>query len=186
MIGVRRLERLWAVGLAVGLFAACWSVPWEAKLTRARAGVSHSWLIHLGTAPLWRPPEPPPYRLFSDQFRSREHPDSRLPDDEPADAVITVSPRWADWTLTAALGVWLPSVVIALLYRLVAERRSCTLHVAAGVAAGGLTAAVTMPCLWWLAYWLPWLGLLGGGLAGMIAFGTQLGPGHDSPDGRRG
>ncbi|MFO0847267.1 MAG: hypothetical protein U0871_01730 [Gemmataceae bacterium] len=168
-------------------------MPWEAKLTRARAGVQHSWLIRLGTAPLWRPPEPPSYRLFSDQFRSREHPDSRLPDDEPADAVIAVAPRWLDWTLTVALGVWLPSVIVALLYPLVAlhypagpGRRSCTLHVAVGVATGGLAAAVTMPCLWWLAYWLPWLGLLGGGLVGMMAFGDPLGPEIDSPDSRRG
>lgn len=117
MIGVRRLKRVWAVGLAVGLLAACWWVPWEARLTRHAAAVESSWLIDLGTAPVWSPPAAPTYRQFFDHFHPYDRKDDaasqRLPEVQPADAAITVSPHWLDWSLTLALGLWVPSVVVA-------------------------------------------------------------------------
>jgi hypothetical protein len=143
---------------AFGYTAA--TVYWEARLTTG----DHSWLLYWGRHSVWRPPPPPDFERFRQEFA-----DSRP-------GVITVSFEPMDVVLGGLLRatpIGLGCGFAYLAFR--GPRQDLVLHTALFVSGGLLVSAAACLCLWCVTggWGPPLVGLLTvAGLAGGLWLGV--------------
>lgn len=165
------LRRLLLGGWAVGGLIAAAQTPWDGRLVVG----STTYFLDLGTHPAWRPPAPPDRQQFIDLFGGdRFVPADRLTPQMAASGVVLVSPDWLGVSVHITLALWLPALLVGLLYAIPHPDRDPLLDVAAGMAVAGMLVAILYPCCWPVAtVALPALAV--GAVIGLARYGSATG-----------
>jgi hypothetical protein len=139
---VLALRFLLLAGVVAAVAMSAATARWHGRLTRD----NHTWLMDLGTHPVWSPPPPPGYEAFRRAFaKSVEFP-------PPGDCVIDTAYDPAAVAVWALLFFWPVTGVCGGVY-LVAPggRRDIVLHGAAGAGVGLTLAVAGCVGLWCVA-----------------------------------
>lgn len=132
--------------LRFGFLLTCFAMVlvngvWQGRLTR----MNHTWIVDLGRAPVWAPPEVPRYERFAREFKGS--------DDFPAEAATGLTIErvlGVEWmAVSLLLHLWLLTVVGGLLYLVLRrERRDPVLHLALFTGLGMTASAAACFGVW--------------------------------------